>query len=596
MLIAITYLFYLSVDFFTILYELTKKEKTILKNKLKIIIPVGISLIIIALAFVFIQFTPKAQSDAAAMIDKAYNFITEQNFEEAIAVFEKVIEIDPKNVDAYIGIAEAYEKNGDIDKAIEWLEKGFEITGSPLIAETLERLKKPAVTEENNEVEIMEEPIEDAAEDEIVVQEEELVKFVLPYNRDEMQNQISSHMGDPLSCFVYENLKIDGDWTVNNYSLYPFYKESPSSSHNGIESDESIGGLGVSWDGIWIYSFKKEDYFIPNPYSYSDYYNALPISVYRMDGTPIMEVTKYINSDSNLVKYEYSDENGYINTIEFQYDEAGNVISKSNNGLITNYKYDDNGNIIEVIKDTEILYKYEYDSMNNLIAYYVDNTLSHSFIYDDSGNLTKKYDHVTNGGFSTSYEYYDDGTLKSEYIEYNDGIWHKKSYAMNGTLIEYSSTDSVMKYDEHGYWTEYVDENVGCKRTCSNTYDFNGKLIKQIITDSSDEWGDSTYTETFQYDKEGNITNHVSEFSNRVNTGKDVFSFEYDASGRLLSEIVIYDGEECARYEYEYNSDGRAVKATEYWKGELKESAEVTEFIEVAIPKSFLDELMKYAE
>lgn len=549
-----------------------------MKNKLKIIIPVGISLIIIALAFVFIQFTPKAQSDAAAMIDKAYSFITEQNFEEAIAVFEKVIEIDPKNVDAYIGIAEAYEKKGDIDKAIEWLEKGYDITGSPLIAETLERLKKPAVQEENNEAEIMEEPIEDAAEDEIVVQEEELVKFVLPYNRDESQDNISSHIGDPFSCFVYENLKIEGDWTENRYRI----KDSKG---------KSIGSFGfISWEEIWAYDFEHEDVYIPNPYSWSDYFNTIPISVYHMDGTPIMEVKKYINNNSKLVKYEYSYNNDYVHTIEFEYDEVGNVISKSNYGL-TNYKYDDNGNIIEVIKDMETLYKYEYDSMNNLIAYYNGNTLEYSFIYDDKGNLTKKYDHVTNGGFSTSYEYYDDGTLKNEYIEYTDGRWQKQCYDMHGTLVEESLEDYVAKYDEHGYVTEIVDGN-GYKTTCNNTYDNNGNIVK-ITQNHSGRWGDSINTYSYEYDSAGRLLSKIETYNGKESSR---YEYEYNSAGRLLSEIHTYDGEESFRYEYEYDSDGRAVKATEYWKGELEESAEVTEFIEVAIPKSILDELMKYAK
>ncbi len=125
-----------------------KKVEFKLKTRLKIVIPVGISLIIIVLAFVFIQFKAKEQTDAAVMIEKAYNFITEQNFEEAIAVFEKIIEIDPKNTDAYISIAEIYEENRNFDMAMEWLDKGFDETGSNLISEKLEKLKKAKATGE----------------------------------------------------------------------------------------------------------------------------------------------------------------------------------------------------------------------------------------------------------------------------------------------------------------------------------------------------------------------------------------------------------------------------------------------------------------
>lgn len=52
-----------------------------------------------------------------------YGIVSGQ-FDKSIIRLEKVISLQPSNADAYLLIAEAYEKTGDIDKAIRALEKG----------------------------------------------------------------------------------------------------------------------------------------------------------------------------------------------------------------------------------------------------------------------------------------------------------------------------------------------------------------------------------------------------------------------------------------------------------------------------------------
>ena len=119
-----------------------------MKSKLKIIIPIGIALIAIVLAFVFIRFAPAKTTDIGAMISTAQQYLTEQKYEQAIAEFQKIIEIDPKNADAYIGLAKAYIGIGDTDKAVEVLEDGYEQTNDDRILEMLEELKSGEETAE----------------------------------------------------------------------------------------------------------------------------------------------------------------------------------------------------------------------------------------------------------------------------------------------------------------------------------------------------------------------------------------------------------------------------------------------------------------
>ena len=99
---------------------MTKKRK---------IIYITIASAIIVIAALAIIFMPKsAPQTVTEMLSTAQKYLVEMEYERAIAEFNKVIELDPMNADAYLGLAEAYEKNGQHDKAVETLEKGFEVT------------------------------------------------------------------------------------------------------------------------------------------------------------------------------------------------------------------------------------------------------------------------------------------------------------------------------------------------------------------------------------------------------------------------------------------------------------------------------------
>lgn len=76
-------------------------------------------------------------------IELAERYFSELNYGQAITEYEKVIEIEPKNVEAYLGLAEVYEEMGNIDKAIEILKKGVEQTHDDRLQRHLDELLKP---------------------------------------------------------------------------------------------------------------------------------------------------------------------------------------------------------------------------------------------------------------------------------------------------------------------------------------------------------------------------------------------------------------------------------------------------------------------
>ena len=70
-------------------------------------------------------------------LDLGQKYLEEQNYELAIVEFNKAIEIDPMNVDAYLGLSQAYQNMGDIDTSVQALEKLYEKTDNEQIKDSL---------------------------------------------------------------------------------------------------------------------------------------------------------------------------------------------------------------------------------------------------------------------------------------------------------------------------------------------------------------------------------------------------------------------------------------------------------------------------
>ena len=74
-------------------------------------------------------------------MDLGARYLEEQNYEQAVVEFDKVIAIDPMSVEAYLGKAEAYEGMGDTDKALETLQTGYEKTGDNRLLELMQPIE-----------------------------------------------------------------------------------------------------------------------------------------------------------------------------------------------------------------------------------------------------------------------------------------------------------------------------------------------------------------------------------------------------------------------------------------------------------------------
>ena len=72
----------------------------------------------------------------------AERYLEEMDYEQAVVAYQAAIEIDPKNIDAYLGLAEAYIGLNDYESAIDALQSGADETENDDIQERLEELEE----------------------------------------------------------------------------------------------------------------------------------------------------------------------------------------------------------------------------------------------------------------------------------------------------------------------------------------------------------------------------------------------------------------------------------------------------------------------
>ena len=72
--------------------------------------------------------------------DLGIRYLSEGNYEEAIIAFTAAIEIDPKQADAYIGLADVYSAQGETEKAIQLIEDAISTWGADADPKLLEYL------------------------------------------------------------------------------------------------------------------------------------------------------------------------------------------------------------------------------------------------------------------------------------------------------------------------------------------------------------------------------------------------------------------------------------------------------------------------
>ena len=74
--------------------------------------------------------------DKEELYDEAIDAYADEKFEEAIELYKRALEIDPKYVDAIHGMTMCYQAKGDLDAAIALTKKYIEQEPEDILAHT----------------------------------------------------------------------------------------------------------------------------------------------------------------------------------------------------------------------------------------------------------------------------------------------------------------------------------------------------------------------------------------------------------------------------------------------------------------------------
>ena len=109
----------------------------------KIIIAAAVittALVLGIIAFMIVSQKGVSTASNMSQLSVGEKYLSDLNFEQAVATLENVIEIEPNNAEAYLSLAKAYTFMGDVDSASTVLQNGYESTKSEVIKRELDKL------------------------------------------------------------------------------------------------------------------------------------------------------------------------------------------------------------------------------------------------------------------------------------------------------------------------------------------------------------------------------------------------------------------------------------------------------------------------
>lgn len=339
------------------------------------------------------------EKEVTEQLSLGQKYLDELDYEQAIAAYEAVLEIDPKNEEAIVKLIESYFEIEEYDLAIS-----------------------------------------------LVNEEEENIFSVESIDKiEDIQERIDSNIEKARVSFI-ENLLIEQGLELSD--LIKFDGEG-----NVVEYDETGAYINKK-------KFYDEEGKITLAEEYFEDGSIILTYEYNENGDLVREI--YPDGSVGM-SYEYDEEYKLLCEIlpsgevmaSYEYDQDGNLVSKIlSYGSSHKYEYDSDNNLIQdmnygIDEDGEqFVYSISYyDKNNNLVKYYIGGNPGRyeEYEYDENGNKIKYI------------EYYEDGTME-DWIEYNEnGNWTKQKFYFDGRL---RSTNEYI-YDENynRIQTLVTDEN-----------------------------------------------------------------------------------------------------------------------------------------
>ena len=219
-------------------------ENIVGKKKSKgLVIGIAIAIAVVAFAVLgtaiyFVADANSPEKKIAKQLDLGNKYLEDEDYERAIAAFDKAIDIDPKCVDAYLGKAEAYVALDDYEEAIAVLVDGYGETEDKAIKKQLKKYVEEYVDgfvedgEIDEAIDFMED-IQDEIDDDLF---EDYISELTEDNEEVVDEEVP--VEEVVEEVVYEENKITLNAVVANlvseeYAWDNFYSEYPEAMWSG---------------------------------------------------------------------------------------------------------------------------------------------------------------------------------------------------------------------------------------------------------------------------------------------------------------------------------------------------------------------------
>ena len=330
-----------------------------MKKSTKWIIAIASALAVIAVVGTVCFIASKGgDGRVTKQIALAERYFDELDYEQAIAAYKVVLELDPNNVEAYHGMAKAYIALGDYEAAAAILAEGIDITSSEELRTLLdevnakiketEEAKKAEAQPEKEEEKESEEPKQDLS---AIVRTEKIV-----YDDGSFREFSYNFREDVLHEVHYNAAGTWCDETVCEYTL------------DGNVTEET---KGYDEEGGYFHYIRKRD----------DQGRQTYFATYREDGSAAWEDWYTYYEDGSWHEYHILTEaDGSSQAYEYQRDAAGKELSYT--------AYYPNSTVIS----NECQYIYHADG----------SWTEHNTVYYEDGRVNWTYD----------IEYNADGTIR----------------------------------------------------------------------------------------------------------------------------------------------------------------------------------------
>lgn len=334
------------------------------KNNKKLIIIIAIALLALIVGGIFL-FGGKGKS-LEHYLDLGDKYLDEANFDEALAAYDKALEIDDMCVEAYLGKIEVLIRTEKFDEALEVAKEGYDKTGDERLAEKIEMLESGNISD--SEGRIYKETFRDSD------------GSILGYNEYTYDYE---HDGRSLKAIHYdangkEAHSVECEYDDKDFELVTYGTVHPEGTliecHNTYENGNithySYEYLG-SHDGGEVDKYYDGDLCVKEVDSH--YYD---------NNEPVITIRTYeYNSDNRIIKQTYSDEDGEITGYStYSYDKDGNEVEYAFYSKDYDYSTGQQNDSFSLINRTESVYNDE-------------GTLIKSVTYDGNGNVMSSIDY-----------------------------------------------------------------------------------------------------------------------------------------------------------------------------------------------------------